>query len=159
MANVFTDYATLQASAVSDMSTAPNVRSYGGNLKVLQVTKSAYTAATADPLFIARLPKGARLIPQLCSVDYGDPGDALTGKIGTFTVASTPAAIDDDVFGAGLALGSAAGRKNFTEAGTVGAGILAPANLDQDAWIVATWTTATSAVSHTQVWTIVYDLA
>lgn len=159
MANVFTDFATLQASAVSDMSQAPNVKQYGGNLKTLQVRMTGYTAATADPLFIARLPKGARLIPQLCSVDYGDPGDALTGKIGTFTVAATPVAIDDDVFGASLALGSAAGRKAFTEAGTVGAGILAPANLDQDAWLVATWTTATVAISHTQVWTIVYDLA
>lgn len=159
MANVFTDFATLQASAVNDISTAPNLKAYGGELKVVQVSKTSYTAATADPLFICRLPKGARIIPQLCSVDYGDPGDALTGKIGTFTVASTPAAIDDDVFGSGLALGNAAGRKAFTEAGTVGAGILTPARLDQDAWLVATWTTATSAVSHTQVWTIAYTLA
>jgi hypothetical protein len=158
MANVFSDFGTLQLAAVSDMSQAPNARSYGGNLKVLQVSRTAYTAATADPLFLVRLPKGARLIPQLCSVDYGDPGDALTGKIGTFTDAATPAAIDDDVFGSGLALGNAAGRKNFTEAGTVGAGILTPANLDQDAWLVVTWTTATVPVSHTQVWTIVYDL-
>jgi len=159
MANVFTDYATAQLAAVSDISQAPNLRSYGGNLKVIQVTKSAYTGATADPLFLVRLPKGARLIPQLCSVDYGDPGDALTGKIGTFTDAATPEAIDDDVYGAGLALGSAAGRKAFTEAGTVGAGILTSAALTQDAWIVVTWTTATSAASHTQVWTLAYTLA
>jgi len=158
MANVFSDFGTLQLATVNDQSQAPNIRSYGGPLKVIQVTKSSYTAATADPLYLARLPKGARLIPQLCSVDYGDPGDALTGKIGTFTDAETPVAIDDDVFGASLALGSAAGRKNFTEAGTVGAGILAPANLSADAWIVVTWTTATVAVSHTQVWTLVYDL-
>jgi hypothetical protein len=127
-------------------------------LKVVQVTKSAYTAATADPLYLIRLPKGARIIPQLCSVDYGDPGDALTGKIGLFTDASTPVAIDDDCFGASLALGNAAGRKGFMEAGTVGAYILAPVNQDQDSWLVVTWTTATAAVSHTQVWTIVYDL-
>jgi hypothetical protein len=69
------------------------------------------------------------------------------------------AAIDDDVYGAGLALGNAAGRKAFTEAGTVGAGILTPAALTQDAWIVVTWTTATSAASHTQVWTLAYTLA
>jgi hypothetical protein len=159
MANVFSDFATLQASAVNDISTAPNLKAYGGELKVIQVSKTSYTAATADPLYICRLPKGARIIPQLCSVDYGDPGDALTGKLGTFTVASTPVAIDDDVFGSGLALGSAAGRKAFTDAGTVGAGILTPASLDQDAWLVATWTTATNAVSHTQVWTIAYTLA
>lgn len=158
MANVFSDFGTLQLAAVNDISAAPNARAYGGRLKVIQVTKSGYTAATADPLFLARLPKGARLIPQLCSVDYGDPGDALTGKIGTFTDAETPVAIDDDVFGAALALGSAAGRKAFTEAGTVGVGILTAANLTADAWIVVTWTTATVAVSHTQVWTLVYDL-
>lgn len=159
MANVFSDFATLQNSAMLDQSAAPNRKQYGGNLHVLQVAKTSYTGATADPLYLARLPKGARLIPQLCSVDYGDPGDALTGKIGLFTDADTPAAIDDDAFGSGLALGNAAGRKAFTEAGTVGANILTPATLDQDAWLVVTWTTATSAVSHTQVWTIAYTLA
>lgn len=158
MANVFSDFATLQASAVNDMSTAPNIKAYGGNVHVLQVSKTSYTAATADPLYICRLPKGARIIPQLCSVDYGDPGDALTGKLGTFTVDTPPTAIDDDVFGAALALGNAAGRKAFTDAGTVGVGILTPASLTQDAWLVATWTTATAAVSHTQVWTITYTL-
>lgn len=159
MANVFSDFGTLQLAAVSDISQAPNLKSYGGNLKFVQVRKTGYTAATADPLYLVRLPKGARLIPQLCSVDYGDPGDALTGSIGYFTDAETPVVVDVDAFGTALALGSAAGRKFFSEAGTIGVDFLTPASFTQDVWIVVTWTTATVAVSHTQTWNLAYELA
>jgi hypothetical protein len=159
MANVFSDFATLQASAVADMSTAPNLKSYGGNLHFVQVRKTGYTAATADPLFLIRLPKGARLIPQLCSVDYGDPGDACVLSIGTFTTAATPVVIDVDAYGTALDLGSAAGRKSFSEAGTKGVDFLAPASFTQDTWIVATFTTVTTGVSHTETWNLAYTLA
>jgi hypothetical protein len=159
MANVFSDFGTLQLAAVSDISQAPNLKSYGGNLKFVQVRKTSYTAATADPLYLVRLPKGARLIPQLCSVDYGDPGDALTGSIGYFTDAETPVVVDVDAFGTALALGSAAGRKFFSEAGTIGVDFLTPVSFAADVWIVVTWTTATVAVSHTQTWNLAYELA
>jgi len=159
MANVFSDFGTLQLAAVTDMSQAPNLKSYGGNLKFVQVRKTGYTAATADPLYLIRLPKGARLIPQLCSVDYGDPGDALTGSIGYFTDAETPVVVDNNAFGTALALGSAAGRKFFSEAGTIGINFLTPASFTQDVWIVVTWTTATVPVSHTQTWNLAYELA
>jgi hypothetical protein len=159
MANVFSDFGTLQLAAVSDISQAPNLKSYGGNLKFVQVRKTSYTAATADPLYLVRLPKGARLIPQLCSVDYGDPGDALTGSIGYFTDVETPVVVDVDAFGTALALGSAAGRKFFSEAGTIGIDFLTPVSFTQDVWIVVTWTTATVAVSHTQTWNLAYELA
>lgn len=160
MSNVFTDFATLQNAARTDMSQGPNLRQAGGNLHFLNVTKTAYTAATADPLYIARLPKGAILVPSLCSVDYGDPGDALTGNIGYFTAqVDTPVVVDVDAFGTALALGGAAGRKNFTEAGTAGVALLTPIQFTTDVWIVATWTTATTAVSHTQTWHLAYTLA
>lgn len=159
MANVFSDFATLQLAAVSDISQAPNSKQYGGNVQWRQVRKPDYTAATADPLFLIRLPKGSRLCPQLCSVDYGDPGDACTGSIGYFTDADTPVVVDVDAFGTALALGSAAGRKEFSEAGTKGVDFLTPVTFDQDVWIVVTWTTVTSGVSHTQCWNLAYTLA
>lgn len=159
MANVFSDFGTLQLAAVTDISQAPNLKSYGGNLKFIQVRKTAYTAATADPLYLLRLPKGARLIPQLCSVDYGDPGDALTGSIGYFSDAETPVVVDVDAFGTALALGSAAGRKFFSEAGTIGVDFLTPVSFTADVWVVVTWTTATVPVSHTQTWNLAYELS
>ena len=107
MANVFTTFASSQNSAggsTGDASAAPNLKAAGGNLHFLQVTKTGYTAATADPLYLCRLPRGARLIPQLCSVDYGDPGDACTGSIGYFTTADTPVVVDVDAFGSDVGL-------------------------------------------------------
>lgn len=160
MANIFSDFATLQntaGGASGNFSTAPNEKAYGGTVQHIDVTKTA-TFATADPLYLVRLPKGARLLPQLCSVDYEDPGDALTGKIGDFTVAATPVAIDDDRYGAALALGNAAGRKEFSEAGTKGDAFLNPFTLTQESWIVVTWTTATNAVSAKQTWHLAYTL-
>jgi hypothetical protein len=125
----------------------------------LQVTKTGYTAATADPLYLARLPKGARLIPQLCSVDYGAPAStACTGSIGYFTTADTPVVVDVDAFGTALALGSAAGRKFLSEAGTIGVDFLTPVTFTTDVWIVVTWTTVTGASSHTQNWNLAYTL-
>lgn len=155
MATVYTTYAQDQYDALTDMSQAPNLRQNGGTVQHLDVTKTAYTAATADPLYLVRLPKGARLLPQLCSVDYGDPGDACTGDIGYIYDAGTG---DADGYGASLALGNAAGRKLFSEAGTKGAAFLTPVTLADDAWIYVTWSTVTSGASHTQTWHIAYTL-
>lgn len=153
MASVYTTLATSQLAALTDASAAPNIKQAGGRVHYLDVTKTGYTAATADPLYLARLPKGARLIPSLCSVDYGVPGDALTGKIGHLYDDATG---DDDAYGASLALGGSAGRKAFSEASTKGAAFTVPVQFTDDAWIVCTWTTATSAVSHDQTWHLAY---
>lgn len=160
MANAYTDFATLQLAGRTDESQSPNLKQYGGNVKHIDVKISDYTAATSTPLYLARLPAGARLLTNLCSVDYGDPGDALAGSIGYYTAnTDTPALVDVDYFGTALALGSAAGRKNFTEAGTIGDALLTPVQFTTDVWIVVTWTTATNAVSHAQNWHLVYTLA
>lgn len=156
MADVYTDYATAQNSALTDLSAAPNLRSYGGNVHYIDVSKTAYTASTSDDLYLARLPKGARLIPALCSVDYGDPGDACTGDIGYIYDDLTG---DQDGFGVSLALGNAAGRKEFSEAGTKGAAFLTPVKFTDDAWIYVTWDTVTNGASHTQTWHLAYTLA
>lgn len=155
MANRYTDLATLQNSALTDFSKAPNLRSYGGDVRHLDVSITV-TGSTDDPIYLARLPVGARLLPQLCSVDYEDPGDALTGKIGHLYDDGTG---DDDAYGAALALGGSAGRKTFSEAGTKGAAFLAPVKLAKEGWIVFTPTTATSPVSAKQTWHLAYTLA
>lgn len=160
MATAYSDFATAQLAGRTDQSQAPNLRQFGGNVHHLDVKISAYTAATATPLYLARLPAGARLLTNLCSVDYGDPGDALTGSIGYYTAnVDTPVLVDVDYFGTALALGSAAGRKNFSEAGTIGDALLTPVQFTTDVWIVVTWTTATTAVSHAQTWHLAYTLA
>lgn len=145
-----TDYATAQASALTDQSKSPNLGAYGGDVKYLEATVSVPgTFAVNDVIRIARLPAGARVIPSLISVDYTDPGDACTLKIGDST--------DDDRYASGLALGNAAGRKELTE-GTEGVAFTTPFKTTSADWLQAVITTATSAAAHTQTWHIFYTL-
>jgi hypothetical protein len=154
MALVYTTFGQSQLDALTDMSAAPNRKQSGGNLHVLQVTKTGYTAATADPLYLLRLPKGARVLPHMCVVDHGDPGDACTGTVGYIYDDGTG---DADGYSTGIALGNAAGFEAFNS--TVGAAAITPVTLTDDAWVYVTWGTVTSGVSHTQTWTIAYTLA
>jgi hypothetical protein len=117
------------------------------------VSKTAYTAATADPLYLIRLPKGARVIPQLCVVDHGDAGDACTGTVGYIYDDGTG---DADGYSTGITLGGLAGFESF--AATAGAASLTPVILAEDAWVYVTWGTVTNGASHTQTWHIAYDL-
>ena len=154
MANVYTTFAQSQLDALSDASAAPNIKQAGGTLRLVEVTKTGYTAATADPLYLVRLPKGARVIPQLCSVDHGDPGDACTGTVGYIYDDGTG---DADGYATAIALGNAAGSEPFST--TAGAASLTPVTLADDAWVYVTWGTVTNGVSHTQTWHIAYTLA
>lgn len=154
MANVYTTFADSQLDALDDYSVAPNLKQAGGTLRVVEVTKTSYTAATADPLYLVRLPKGARVIPQLCSVDHGDPGDACTGDVGYIYDDGTG---DADGYANDLALGNAAGSESFSA--YAGAASLTPVTLADDAWVYVTWGTVTNGVSHTQTWHIAYTLA
>lgn len=160
MANIFTDYATAQNTANTNGADRPTLSTYGGKMFHIDVKKT-FNPSTSDPLYLALLPKGARLCADLCSVDYGDPTSstgALTGKIGYFTNDATPVAIDDDYFGAGLALGDAAGRKTLSEAGTKGDAFLTPVTFTEDSWIVFTPTTVTNGQSHAETWHLVYTM-
>lgn len=155
MANLYSDLATLQLAAISDSSQAPNANLYGGNVKQRDVAITA-TPATADPIYLLRLQKGSKLLPELCSVDYGDPtssSGAVTGKIGYIYDDGTG---DDDAYGAAFALGDAAGRAAFSAAGTKGAAFLAPVTLADDAWIYVTWTTVTNGQSFASDWHLYY---
>lgn len=150
MANKYTDFGTKQLAAESDISQAPNVRNYGGDVRYLDVEIAVAALTTSDVIYLAKLPKGARLIPALCSVDYGDPGDALTGNVGD--------EVDVDRYGAALALGNAAGRKAFSEAGTKGDAFLNPYVFTEETWVTFTPTTVTSLATHDQVWHLAYTL-
>ena len=154
MALVYTTFGQSQLDALSDMSAAPNLRQSGGNLHVLQVTKTGYTAATADPLYLVRLPKGARVLPHRCVCDHGDAGDACTGTVGYIYDDTTG---DADGYSTALALGGSAGFETFSS--TAGAAALTPVTLTDDAWVYVTWGTVTNGASHTQTWTIAYTLA
>jgi hypothetical protein len=83
-------------------------------------------------------------------VDHADPGDAFTCKVGD--------AVDDDRYGAALALGNAAGRKALSEAGTKGDAFTTPYALANEGWITVTPTTVTSAAEHVQCWHLAYTL-
>lgn len=154
MANVYTTFADSQLDALDDYSVAPNLKQAGGTLRVVEVTKTSYTAATADPLYLVRLPKGARVIPQLCSVDHGDPGDACTGTVGYIYDDGTG---DADGYATAIALGGSAGSEPLST--TAGAASLTPVTLADDAWVYVTWGTVTNGASHTQTWHIAYTLA
>lgn len=154
MATVYTTFADSQNTALTDGSERPNLKAAGGTLHVVEVSKTSYTAATADPLYLVRLPKGARVIPQLCVVDHGDPGDACTGTVGYIYDDGTG---DADGYSTALALGGSAGSESF--ASTAGAASLTPVTLTNDAWVYVTWGTVTNGASHSQTWHIVYSLA
>jgi hypothetical protein len=153
MANVFSNVADLEKAVYTNGGgSRPNARDYGGVSSSKKVSKTGYTAATADPLYLTIIPKGSMLNLSKSSVRYGDPGDAATCKLGLFTTAETPVEIDDDAYGSGLALGGSAGRKVLDETTTLGDYFTTPTRLTQDAWLVATWTTVTNGASHDQYW-------
>jgi hypothetical protein len=155
MANVYTTFATDQLAALSDGSERPTLPLNGGNVHTVQVTRTAYTAALADPLYLVRLPKGARVIANSCSVDHGiAAATALTGDVGYIYDDGTGAAA---AYADNIALGNAAGAKQFH--GFPGTANTAPVTLTAPAWVYVTWGTLTgTAASHTQLWTITYTL-
>jgi len=157
MANLFSTLATAQNTATTNGADRPSLPSYGGKLTQLDIAITA-TAATADPLYLLRLPKGARLLADQCSVDYEDPGTSVVCHIGDFTTASTPVVIDVDRYATSLDLGSAAGRKEFSEAGTKGVAFLTPYVTTADTWIVVTFSSVGAGVSAAYNFHLVYTL-
>ena len=156
MAQFLTDLATAQNAAINDLSQAANIKQFGGRVQYLDVKISALTPAASDTLYLARLPKGSRLIVQHTSVDFTAPSStAATCKVGYIYDDGTGT---DNAFGAALALGTAAGRKVLTDAGTIGAALTTPVQFTDDAWIYLTWTTVTGGSSHNETWHIAYTL-
>jgi hypothetical protein len=159
MANVYTTFATEQLAALSDGSERPTLPLNGGNVHTIQVTKTSLTAATADPVYLVRLPKGARVLASNCSVDFGSVGASgtLTGKVGYIY---DDASGSSDAYASGLTLAYSANPSVKQLHGNVGTGGLTPVTFTAPAWVYVTWTSLpTSPAAHTQVWTISYTLA
>lgn len=157
MANIFSDYGAAQLAGTTNGADRPTLSDYGGKVFQVDVSKT-FVPATADPLYLVRLPKGAKLLADQCSVDYEDPGAACVCNIGYFTTADTPVVVDVDAYATALDLGSAAGHKAFSEAGTRGVALLTPVTFTDDSWVVVTFTTTTTAISGKQTWHLVYTL-
>jgi hypothetical protein len=163
MANIYSNVATSQLAARTDVSQAPNWKQSGGNARHQDVTVALTTAnaITANPVFLLRLSAGSRLNAYGISVDFSaaPATTALTGKIGYYTAnTDTPVAVDDACFGAGLAMGTAGTRVAVTAAGTPGTAWAVPIVFPYDVWIVVTWTTSTAPLPHNQTWHIPYTL-
>lgn len=160
MANVFTVFGQSQYNARDDLSQAPNIKQNGGKVFALDLTVTAYTASTSNPLFLCKLPAGARLLGHKCSVTYSAPSTtACTVEVGYYTAdTDTPVVVDPACFGSSLALGTSAGHLTLTAAGTLGTALLTPFQFATDSWIVVTPTTVTGGSSHSETWHIEYTL-
>jgi hypothetical protein len=164
MATIYSTFAASQLAARTDFSQAPNIKQSGGILHNLDVTVPLTTAnaITANPVFLARLPAGARLNAFNISVDFSTAPatTALTGKIGYYTAdTDAPVAVDDACFGAALAMGTSGARVLASAAGTAGTAWAVPITFPFDVWIVVTWTTSTAPLPHNQTWHLPYTLA
>lgn len=161
MANVFTPFAQAELNARTDQSQAPNLKQQGGKVFELDVPITGYTGATTDPLFICRLPAGARLLASRCSVTFTAPSStAFTVNLGYYTAnTDTPTVVTGNAFATGLVMGTAAGHLLMSAAGTQGAALLTPFQFTTDVWIVMTPTTVTGPLSHSETWHITYTLA
>jgi len=158
MANVFTNFGTAQNAARNDLSQAPNIKQSGGRAFALDLPITGYTAATANPLFLVKLPANSRLLPHKCSVTFTAPSStAQTVNIGYYTAdTDTPVVVDAACFGTGLVMGTSAGHLALTAAGTLGTALLTPIQFPYDVWIVVTPTTVTAGLSHSETWHIEY---
>jgi hypothetical protein len=106
MANFDSALYTAQAAAVSDYSSAPNLKDYGGNVHYLHASITL-TAATADAdlLRIGYLPTGAKVVPAASKAQcHADPGTTLVLDVGISS--------DVDLFADGIVL-SAGGAIAF----------------------------------------------
>ncbi len=111
MATLYTPTATAQTAALSAFgSQGPT----GDNaVLTLQAKIATYalvgTETASDNLYVAKLPKGARVIPHLCNIVCEDPGTALAVNVGDLA--------DADRYGSAIAL-SAGGSFSLDELAT-----------------------------------------
>ena len=133
MANIYTSLGSAQAANL--VASQPNGSLLTGDVKFAQgsFTTTATTAA-ADVLFIAKLPKGAIVIPGLSFIDTEDCGTDLSLTIGD----DDPTA-DADRYSTAISVATA-GRIAFVP-GIAGAN---PHALTQDSWIKGVLTDAGS---------------
>lgn len=124
MADIYTTLATAQASELPKNRADGNLLT--GNLVYArgQFTTTGTTAA-ADVLYIAKLPKGAVVVPGACFIDTEDCGTDVSIKIGDGDTTA-----DDDRYTTAISLATA-GRVAFVS-GVAGAN---PHALEAECWI------------------------
>lgn len=95
-------------------------------------TTTASTDA-ADVLYLVRLPKGATVVPALCTLTQEDPGTDVDFTVGYIGVDTPATYVDADAFSTAITSDSA-GRLVFIP----GVGGANPITFTQDAWVTAT---------------------
>lgn len=159
LGTVYTDVATYQND--------PDTRQYGSVLKAsevggkLRVVKATYAldaseAAATDIIRIAKLKKGATIIPELCKIyipDSSSGGGSLVVSVG-----DNDTTADADRYSDALDI-SAGGFFDFTAGGTVAAASLDPYQITgDDTWLELVLDTVTSIDTDVSiVFTIVYS--
>lgn len=131
MADIYTTLGAAQAANL--VASQPQGSLLTGDVKFAQgsFTTTATTAA-ADVLYIAKLPKGAVVIPGLSFVDTEDCGTDIS-----ITVGDDDPTADADRYSTAISLGTA-GRIAFAP-GIAGPN---PHKLTQDSWVKAVVTDA-----------------
>ena len=153
MANFDSELYTAQVAGISDLSQAPNLKDYGGSLKVAhgKVTLTGSTA-DADLMRICYLPPSAKVIPSLSKVQCSaDPGTTLVIDVGIST--------NTDLFADGIVL-SSGGSVSFDS--TVCDQAVTPTKLTAETLVYATIpTSGASTITNgtTLTFWIAYTLA
>lgn len=138
MATFYSDIATNQQSS-SNFEDRPSGDLAASDLRIATcLVTLAGTEAADDLINLVRLPKGARVITQLCSCEAENPGTALVIDIGDDDTTA-----DDDRYVDGLTL-SAGGHFAFSAGGTVAVAELNPHELESQCWLQAKVKTATT---------------
>lgn len=151
MPNYDSAFYTAQAAALTDFSSAPNLRQYGGALEYVHAKVTVpSTASAAELLNICYLPPGARVIPSLCTVQPDvDPG-ALTLDIG---ISGNP-----DAYADGLDLGASAAAAPVRWDANLCDQAKTPARLTEQTLVYATIATETITAESVLTFHIAYTL-
>jgi len=106
MATFRTALITAQIAALTNLAAKANSPQSGRDLKVARVRyplAGTETNATSDIIEVLKLPPGAIVLPELCSITCDDPGTTLTGTLGFKDATETT---DPDAFSSAMTLSS-----------------------------------------------------
>ncbi len=106
MATFKTALVTAQIAALTNLAAKANSSEAARDLKVARVRYplvGTETNVTSDVIDVIKLPPGAIVLPELCSVTCDDPGTTLTGTLGFKDASETE---DLDSFSSAMTLSS-----------------------------------------------------
>lgn len=146
MATLYSDRAAVQlpAAGADTWTRDPGIKQTGAitYLEAIYTLTAGTDEAASDVLRICKLPKGVRLLPELCKIVRNDPGTAFNiATIGDEPVVSGLMTGDVDRYSTAIDI-SAAGTSDWAYAAQAAG--LAHYTLEDEAWIIATLGTITS---------------